>query len=340
MVATRAESSPTSQISARESGVLTLGTTRREEGGGIQRLPVPEIMSDTGNRAHQADIDRRDELLRAFYYHLYRAVLASESQSKIHEFRQLLIALMGDRGAELLTTAIMRDPEITSAKVIDVAGQKANAAYKHHLESNEQPVDPRILAIIQEFEFTRMIDEGLFESVKQYMPKGVAFVGADVNFWTYQEGGVWQQQHKLERMGRELSEQEFLEFAEKLKQYYCHPPSKEVRVLWDIGVVVLNGGLHEFHDQIEVIAEPIDEWLFWQYIAEARDNGLLYSANPHFALIECLIAQDKIKSLATLSVEEQRRGLTLERKRLRPGKAELQLIQSSIKGNRPPRIPD
>jgi len=71
-------------------------------------------------------------------------------------------------------------------------------------------------------------------------------------------------------------------------------------------VVVLNGGVHEFHDQIEVIAEPLDEWLFWQYMLDARATGQLYSFNPHFALIECLIAQGKIKSLATLSNEERR----------------------------------
>lgn len=308
--------------------------------GNQRAVAVPEIMTDVSSRVRQADVDRRDELLRAFYYHLYRAVLTSESQTKLHEFRLLLIALMGERGAELLTTAMMRDPEITSTKVMDVAGQKANAAYKHHLENSEQPIDPRILAIIQQFEFSRMVDQGVFESIHHLMPKGIAFVGADVNFWTHQGGNVWQQQHKLERIGRALTEQEFLQFAEKLKAYYCHPESKEVHVLWDIGVVVLNGGLHEFHDQIEVIAEPIDEWLFWQFITEAKESGMLYSTNPHFALIECLIAQDKIKSLATLSVEEQQRGVTLPQKRFKPGKSELQVVQASIKGNRPPRIPD
>jgi hypothetical protein len=341
MVATIAESSPTSPISVRENGVLTPGSPGGGlESNGIQRLPLPEIMSDVGTRVRQADIDRRDELLRAFYHHLYRAVLASESQNKIHEFRQLLIALMGERGAELLTTAIMRDPEIASARVIEVAGQKAGAAYRHHLESNGEPIDERIFAIIKEFEFCRFLDTNLFEAIRQHMPAGNAFVGADVNFWTYHGHGVWQQQHKLERVGRELTEQEFLKFAEQLKTYYCHPVSKEVHVLWDIGVVVLNGGLHEFHDQIEIIAEPIDEWLFWQYIIDAKNTGQLYTYNPHFALVECLIAQDKIKSLATLSVEEQRKGITLDQKRFRPGKAELQLVQSSIKGNRPPRIPD
>lgn len=341
MVLTTAEAIHNSPTSLRDGGVAASGLLVSDTPQkGIRTFPLPEIMGDVGARAKSADVERRDELLRAFYSYVYRAVLASESQSKIDGLSQLLVALMGKRGEDMLTTAMMRDPEIASTSVLEVADQKARAAYRHHLENSGDPVDERIIAIVQQFEFSHIVDSGMFELVKQFMPKGIAFIGADVNFWTKQEEGVWQQQLKLERLGRELTDAEFLQYAEKMKAYYCHPASNEVQVLWDIGVVVLNGGLHEFHDQIEIIAEPIDEWLFWQFMLDARESGLLYAANPHFALIECLIAQDKIKSMATLSSEERRKGLSFAQKRFKPGKAELEVVMNSIRGNRPPRIPD
>lgn len=303
-----------------------------------RHIPL-QIASDLHAVTRMADVSRRDELLRAFE-HLREAVLASDSTNKINELRRLLVALIGEQGNDVLTAALMTEAEIASPKVIEVAGQKAREAYKHHLEQSDIPIDERIIKLIQLFKFSHAINAGEFEELKELMPRGVAFLGADVNFWRYAGNGVWQQELKLERMGRELTDGEFMRLVEEMKAQYCHPPHGEVRVLWDIGVVVLNGGVHEFHDQIEVIAKPIDEWLFMQYMMQARESGLLYSANPHMALIECLIAQDNIKTIATLSNEEQRAGVTIEQKRLKPCAADLAILQASIRGNRPPRIPD
>ena len=207
-----------------------------------------------------------------------------------------------------------------------------------HVEKTGHPIDQRILKIITQFELVHILADFEYEHIQKLMPPGVAFLGADVNFWQSIKPGVWQQQHKFDRLGREFTDAEFLQLAENMRDFYCHPQEGYSHVLWDIGVVVLNGAAHEFHDQIEIISDPIDEWLFWQYLFDARKSGKLYSYNPHFALIECLIENDKIRSLALISKEERMRGLTITQKRFKPTQADLEVVQKSIKGNRPPRI--
>ncbi len=316
-----------------------LGTDKQPNQQSVDSCIPIQISSNFRKLVKRADQNRRDELLRAFAG-LDAAVLASTSRKKIAGLEKLLVALIGDQGNGFLASAVMADEEITSKSVMKVANQKARAAYCNHIEQTGQAVDNRILELIRIFQEVHAVDEHIYQEIKEFMPKGMAFLGADVNFWTVNPDGSWQQQHKLERLNRELTDSEFLQFAEKLKAYYCHPELKEVRVLWDIGVVALNGGLHEFHDQIEVVAEPIDEYLFWQYMLEAKDTKQLYTYNPHFALIECLMAQGKIKTLATLSNEERKLGLKMENKRFTPCDADLQVVQTAVSGNRPPRIPD
>lgn len=299
---------------------------------------IPTMIGTNINRtSRQADQHRRDELFRAVE-HLEVGVLASENEKKINGIRELLIALLGEQAGNALAVSAMLESEKSSTSVLEVAGQKAQNALQSHIEKTGDEIDQRILDIITKFELIHILSDLNYEDVQKLMPRGVAFLGADVNFWQCIEPGVWKQQHKLDRLGRELSDQEFLALAENMKEFYCHPKEGCSQVMWDIGVVVLNGAAHEFRDQIEIISEPIDEWLFWQYLFDARQSGKLYSYNPHFALIECLIENDKIKSLAVISKEERMRGLTIAQKRFKPTQADLGVVQGSIKGNRPPRI--
>lgn len=303
---------------------------------------IPTVIANsTARTARIADQHRRDLLLRALEK-MQSGVMASDNEKKVRGIKQMLMALMGPDAGYALQLAHMVEEEIASESVLKVAGQKAHSALRTHaahMKESGHPIHPNVFDIVSQFETAHVLSALQYETIQQLMPPGVAFFGADVNFWRFDaDAHDWKQELKLDRLGREVTDTEFLTMAEHMKAFYCFPKSGEVKVLWDIGVMVLNGAAHEFHDQIEIISEPIDEWLFWKYILKARESGDLYGMNPHLPLIECLIENDRVKFLSAVSFEDVQAGLSHKRKRFKPSKADLAVVVASIKGNRPPRI--
>lgn len=163
---------------------------------------------------------------------------------------------------------------------------------------------------------------------------GFVTTGQDVNGFIA-KNGVVQPSHKFDRLGRELSDQELENVFDDLINVYCFPHDGQVRVLWDLSTHVINGREYNFGDVIEVISAPVDRELLWKYLLEARQNGLLYKSNMHFAALECVVENDKILSVSVLSREMQLRGYTLGHMRRAPYQSMLEDITTSVVTNVP-----
>ncbi|MPM52960.1 hypothetical protein SDC9_99724 [bioreactor metagenome] len=201
-----------------------------------------------------------------------------------------------------------------------------NQVFSVDLNGNE-PMDPSALIVahskmllseIQQLSYVLKPNRlATQEEVQEFMKRKV-FVGADGNSFL-EVNGEFVQQHKLDRKYSEkIPDEAFIKLLLETTKNYCFPANGRVRILWDLGIAVKNGAEHSFHDQVEVISRPIDPELLWQYLLQARENGLILKSNLHFAAIECLIENAGIESVAILSQENRNKGLTLKKMRQSP----------------------
>lgn len=293
--------------------------------------------SDRSRQIIRADETRREQIYAALNDYT-RIVAMTSKEEKVWHILKFLRKIMESDVPNLKYQA-PRLPELASKNVKQVAEAKAAQIFGHgdhvdELHPATQELASRLSDLISLSHFIK--SEG-FDLIRQALPAGTIALAADVNFYI-DEAKKWQQSHKLERKGGEVSQQEQLRLLTEMKQRYCFPRSEKIHVMWDNALVMLNGQVFSFHDRIEVISAPIDPELFDFYMNEALENGLFYSANTHFGLLECLIANQKIKTVAVLSDEEVARGLTIKDKRLRPIETDFPVLLAAVKGNRPPRL--
>lgn len=301
-----------------------------------------EIKNQNSDRSQQivwADQQRREEFYTALADYDQIVAMTGKPEKVLHLMR-FLERIVKSNGIDLVTQS-PHLPELASTNVNQVAQAKAVQIFgqTEHVDSTHPATKELAERLSNLITFTHFVTTEGLNLIRQALPSGLIALAADVIFYQSDDETLqWRQSHKLERRGGEVSSQEKVRLITEMKQFYCFPKSGEIRVFWDNSMVMLNGRVFNFHDRLEIISAPIDPVLFDFYINQAFENGLFYSANTHFGLLECLIANQKIKTVAVLSDEEVSRGLTIKDKRMRPIETDLPVLLAAIKGNRPPRL--
>jgi hypothetical protein len=306
-------------------------------------LGRPEIWAtirqntDRGVKIARADQERRNRLYSVLQdYSLLIAMTAKPT--KFLEIIKFCERLAVSPSREH-THAAPHLPELASSNVNAVAASKAVQIFsqEEHIDPENPATQELVRRLESFFSLNHFISEEGLELVRQALPTGKIVAAADVNFYQNDGNGNWRQNHKFEREGS-LSQQEILKVWQEMKQFYCYPKSGVVHVRWDNAVVMLNGQVFQFRDQLEIKSKPIDPHLFDVFMNEALANGLFYSANTHFGLIECLVANGKIISVSSLSDEEQAQGLIATDKAMSPVPSDYPVLHSGVLGNRPARL--
>lgn len=293
--------------------------------------------TDRGVKIARADEERKEQLRSVLEdYNLLIAMTGKPTKFlEIIKFCEKLVASPSREH----THAVPYLPELASSDVNAVAASKAVQVFSQHEHVDpEHPATQELVRRLENFfSLHHFISAEGLELIRQALPTGKIVAAADVNFYQNDGSGTWRQSHKFEREGA-LSQQEILRVWQEMKQFYCYPKSGMIHVRWDNAVVMLNGQVFRFHDQLEIKSKPIDPHLFDVFMHEALTNGLFYSANTHFGLIECLIANDKIISVSSLSDEERAQGLLAQDKAMSPVPSDYPVLHSGVLGNRPPRL--
>lgn len=307
---------------------------------GLRLAHYRSIMQNTDRSVQikAADEVRREDLLTALEDFL-KLVAITGKPIKFEQILKMCRRLAGLEEVDASTQA-PHLPELSSDKVSLVATSKAVQVFGQgeHVDGEHPATQELAQRLTSFFNVHRFISHEGLDLIRQALPLGTVVAAADINFYQRNlETRGWDQSHKFEREGK-LHDSEIIKVWEEMKQFYCFPKSGKIDVLWDNSVVMLNGKAFNFHDRLQIKSAPIDPILFDQYMHEALENGLFYSANTHFGLLECLFANGKINTIAVLSNEEMARGLTLKDKAMHPTPSDYPVLWAAILGNRPPRL--
>lgn len=254
------------------------------------------------DRQRREVIRLRQEQLQAALAHINHLYLSTSKESKAQVFLEMIYELSGQKlkVGEKVSLYIDNEPEPISRSAQEVARHKA-------LQPLRNKQDDEVAASI----------------------------GADINGYV-EMGGLLVPQHKLERLGRPLSVQEFEQVRKTLVDQYCYPENGQVRVVWDVATEMINGTQTSLGDKIEIISEPVDEELLYQYVMQAWESGLILTSNLHFGALECLIENGKIQSVAILPAEMEKQGTTFQEVRTRADSQMLGLITQAVIANKQP----
>lgn len=143
--------------------------------------------------------------------------------------------------------------------------------------------------------------------------EGLAVAATDLVSWLNEE-----KKAKLSRTeearGYPLTMQEILSEWEELRSQFCY--QGQIRIIWDMAFAVLNGG-KPFEEKyiLEVISDPIDPELLDHCVRLALKGDYFTKSSLRIAAIECLLAADKIRTVALMSDELRREGVSLPQMR-------------------------
>jgi len=308
--------------------------------GGHALEPKFQNHDTSGQILRLADETRRQQLTKALK-DLEAVQVSTCKPAKVMALAQFLQRLITSLDDDAVASLVPQLPELESPDVKLVATTKVTQVFGQHekIDIHHPAVQELILRLASLNELVGFIQSDGLNLIRQALPTGEVAMAADVNFYHYDFlNRQFHQSYKFDRLGQNITDQEFLNLWEKLKLQYCQPPGGKIRVIWDNAVVMLNGQVFNFHDRLEIISGPIDLVLLWDYLLEARENGLLYSSNSHFGLFECLVHNGQIKTIAALSDEEIVQGLTFESKRMSPVASDLKAALMLVLGNRPLRL--
>jgi len=153
---------------------------------------------------------------------------------------------------------------------------------------------------------------------------GTVTAGADTVF-KFKQDGKWLNLSKLERMGRELTQQETLKEYESMYKRMCKPENGVGELMWDVSLAITNGGTESFSESIYIQYNPIDKELFEGFFWEAIDSGMIYKSNSRMAMVEMLAASGAVKNMAFLG-----KGGELKRMSREPNQELLQLAVTDV----------
>jgi len=292
-----------------------------------------EIFHQETIQAEQEARRERKKALQEAFREITKLVVNTGKYPKAKAAMDIVVALVDphihfDNGRVLQLPSTQDEPMLHRAA--DVAIYKAELARDEYLEGQF----PDLIFLLQQLNIALL--SNLDDALIQELLKGVIFVGGDINAFIANPGtSELQQHHKLERDFSVLSEATYLKIREKLYQTYVYPENGQIRVVWEISMVTVNGRNHEFTDLVEVIANPIDAELLEIYLRAALANGMILKSNTHLELFELLCESGKIKTVAKLSKELANKGYGFVQLRQSPKPEELQAILRSINSNAP-----
>ncbi len=292
-----------------------------------------EIFHHETIQAEQEARRERKKALQEAFREIIKLIVNTGKYPKAKAAMDIVIALVDpsihfENGRVLQLPSTQDEPLLPEAAA--VATYKAELARINYLENQF----PDLIFLLQQLNLALKanLDDGLI----QELLKGIIFVGGDINaFIANPVTGELQQHHKLERDLPILDEMTYMKIRDKLYQTYVYPSNGQVRVVWEISMVIINGQSHDFTDLVEVIAEPIDAELLEIYLKAALSNGMLLKSNTHLELFELLCESGKIKTVAKLPKELVDQGYGFSQLRQSPKPEELQAILRSINSNAP-----
>jgi hypothetical protein len=153
---------------------------------------------------------------------------------------------------------------------------------------------------------------------------GTVTAGADTVF-RIKQNGKWQNLSKLERLGRELTQQETVAQYESMYTTLCNPENGVGEMMWDVSLAITNGGTESFSERIYIQYDPIDKELFEAYFWDAVDSGMIYKSNSRMAMVEMLAASGVVRHMAFLGA-----GGELKRMVREPNQELLQLAVTDV----------
>ncbi|MDH5532929.1 MAG: hypothetical protein OEX81_00690 [Candidatus Pacebacteria bacterium] len=159
---------------------------------------------------------------------------------------------------------------------------------------------------------------------QEQLGAGTVTAGADTVF-RIKKDGKWVNLSKLERLGRELTQQETMAQYESLFNVLCNPENGVGEMMWDVSLAITNGGTDTFNERIYIQYEPIDKELFEGFFWEAVDSGMIYKSNSRMAMVEMLAVSGAVKNMAFLG-----KGGELKRMSREPNKELLQLAITDV----------
>lgn len=159
---------------------------------------------------------------------------------------------------------------------------------------------------------------------QEKLGEGTVTAGADTVF-RIKRNGKWVNLSKLERLGRELTQQEIVSQYKAMYETICNPENGLGEMTWDVSLAITNGGTESFSEKIYIQYEPIDKELFEAYFWDAVDNGMIYKSNSRMAMVEMLAASGSVKNMAFLGA-----GGELKRMVREPNQELLQLAVTDV----------
>ena len=130
-----------------------------------------------------------------------------------------------------------------------------------------------------------------------YEDETVAVAG-DATFAIKNPQNEWKSVHKLDRLGRPLTEEEVMQTRRTIKKLLSQP---KVKVKWNIAAATANGKLATVQEDLVVSSSAIPDELIEEYFFSAVDSGLLYASNGlHMALLELLKESGTIQHIGII----------------------------------------
>lgn len=130
------------------------------------------------------------------------------------------------------------------------------------------------------------------------MKDEIVAVAGDTTFSIRKPDGSWESTHKLERLGRPLSDEETEYTLQKVKSLLTQ---KHVEMNWNIAAATANGKLATVEEDLRIQADAIPGELIEQYYWSAVESGLLYTSNGlHIAMLELLQESGKVRKWGTV----------------------------------------
>ncbi len=290
--------------------------------------------------AEQLARRQRKIALKEAFNEINKLIINTGKYPKAKAAMDIVVALVDplvhfDNGRVLQLPSTQDEPLLPKAAM--VAEYKANLAREEYLTKKF----PELIFLLNQFNLA--LQESANDQLIQDLLRGLVFVGGDINaFIADPNSGRLQQHHKLERDFTELTMEKYEEIRKNLYQTYAYPKTGQIRVVWEISMMTINGSNHEFTDMVEVIASPIDRELLEIYLQAAIANGMIFKSNTHLELFELLCESGKIKTLAILPNEmrmsknkNKKKEFSFDKLRHRPTKEELSAILQSINSNAP-----
>lgn len=121
----------------------------------------------------------------------------------------------------------------------------------------------------------------------------IVAVAGDTTFSIQHPDETWESIHKLERLGRPLTEEETEKKYQEVRELLTQ---KLVKMRWNIAAATANGKQATVEQDLYIEADSIPQELIQQYYWNAVDSGLLYASNGlHIAMLEMLQESGKVK---------------------------------------------